>query len=86
MLAQIKIKQWEFELAHLLLDEAEGRDPNFGAIYLARGDIHALRGNAEKAIMEYERGKQIDPFRVAKAADARIGTRGPENRAQYSGS
>ncbi len=72
LLAQIKIKQWEFELADLFLDEAEARDPNFGAIYLARGDILMMRGNPEKAIMEYERGKQIDPFRVAKAADDRI--------------
>ena len=72
LLAQIKIKQWEFELADLLLDEAEERDPNFGAIYLARGDLHVLRGNGEKAIAEYESGKRIDPFRVAKAADYRI--------------
>ncbi|MCH7993436.1 MAG: sulfatase-like hydrolase/transferase [Planctomycetes bacterium] len=72
LLAQIKIKQREFEVARLLLDQAEERDPNLGAIYVARGDIVALQGNADGAIAEYERGKKIDPYRVAKAAEARI--------------
>lgn len=72
LLAQIDIKRMNFESAHTYLSQAEAVDAGFGALYLARGDILALMGDPVGAIRQYERGKQVDVYRVGEAADARI--------------
>jgi predicted negative regulator of RcsB-dependent stress response len=55
-----------------LLDQAETLEPMHGGIFLARGDLLALRGRPDEAIASYEHARKVDPYRAAGEAQSRI--------------
>jgi predicted negative regulator of RcsB-dependent stress response len=72
LLAQILIQEGAHDEAAELLDRAEALEPRHGGIFIARGDSLALRGRPQEALAAYERAREVDPNRVASAAQARI--------------
>jgi arylsulfatase A-like enzyme/Flp pilus assembly protein TadD len=72
LLAQILILDGRHEEAGKLLDEAEGQDPRHGGVHIARGDLLARQGRKEDARASYERAREVDPYRAAGAAAARL--------------
>jgi len=72
LLAQILILDGRHGEAGRLLDEAEGQDPRHGGVHIARGDLLARQGRKEDARASYERARQVDPYRAAGAAEARL--------------
>ncbi len=72
LVAQIMLADGRLDEASKLLDQAEALDPRHGGIYLARGDLFALRRRPDEAIAAYERAWEVDPHRAAVEAQARI--------------
>lgn len=72
LVAQIMLADGRLDEASELLDRAEALDPRHGGIYLARGDLFALRRRPDEAIAAYERAREIDPYRAAAEAQTRI--------------
>ena len=72
LLAQILILDGREEEAGRLLDEAERLDSRHGGVHIARGDLLARQGRKEEARASYERARQVDPYRAAGAAEARL--------------
>lgn len=72
LLAQILILKGQLQPAALLLDQAQALDPRHGGVAIARGDLLAQQGNREEARKAYLRAKQIDPYRAASLAEARL--------------
>jgi arylsulfatase A-like enzyme len=72
LLAQILILDGRLDEAGRLLDEAEKLDPAHGGVLIARGDLLAKRGQTAQARAAYERAAQVDPYRAAGAATARL--------------
>jgi len=72
LLAQILILDGRLEEAARLIDEAERLDSRHGGVYIARGDLLARQGRTEQARASYERARQVDPYRAAGAAAARL--------------
>ena len=72
LLAQILILDGRLEEAARLLDEAERLDSRHGGVYIARGDLLARQGRKDQARASYERARQVDPYRAAGAAAARL--------------
>lgn len=70
--AQIMIAGMRLEEAAKLLDQAETLEPMHGGIFLARGDMFALRGRPDEAIASYEHARTVDPYRAAAEAESRI--------------
>jgi Flp pilus assembly protein TadD len=71
-LAQIMLADGRLSQAAELLDQAETLEPLHGGIYLARGDLLALRGLPDEAIAAYEHAGEVDPYRASKEAQSRI--------------
>jgi arylsulfatase A-like enzyme len=71
-LAQILILDGRVEEAGRILDEAERLDPRHGGVHIARGDLLAKQGRKEEARASYERARQVDPYRAAGLAKARL--------------
>ena len=72
LMAQIQIAQGKLDEARGNLAKAEALEPRHGGICIARGDMHAIGGDAAAARREYERAIEIDPNRITSAARARI--------------
>jgi Flp pilus assembly protein TadD len=72
LLAQILILDGRLDEAGRLLDEALGLDPLHGGVYIARGDLLAREGRKDEARASYERAREVDPYRAAGAAAARL--------------
>jgi arylsulfatase A-like enzyme/Flp pilus assembly protein TadD len=72
LLAQILILDGRQKEAGSLLDEAERLDSRHGGVFIARGDLLARQGRKDEARASYERARQIDPYRAAGAAEARL--------------
>ena len=72
LLAQLLDKNGRTAEAPPLLDQTEQLDPLHGGGPIARGDILLREGKVEDAIPAYRRAIEIDPYRVADAAQARI--------------
>jgi arylsulfatase A-like enzyme len=72
LLAQILILDGRVEEAGRLLDEAERLDSRHGGVHIARGDLLAQQGRKHEARASYERARQVDPYRAAGAAEARL--------------
>lgn len=51
----------EFPQALDALNTAIKLDPNFGRIYIYRGNIYALQGKRQEAVAEYQHALKIDP-------------------------
>jgi choline-sulfatase len=71
-LAQILILDGRVEEAGRILGEAERLDPRHGGVQIARGDLLARQGRKEEARAAYERARQVDPYRAARLAEARL--------------
>jgi arylsulfatase A-like enzyme len=72
LLAQILILDGRQDEAGRLLEEAEGLDARHGGVHIARGDLLARQGRKEEARASYERAREVDPYRAAGAAQARL--------------
>lgn len=72
LLAQILILRGQLQPAGVFLDEAQALDPKHGGVAIARGDLLARQGRREEARIEYRRAQEIDPYRAASLAQARL--------------
>jgi Flp pilus assembly protein TadD len=72
LLAQILILDARYKEAAALLDEAEALDPKHGGVWIARGDMEARQGRPAEARRSYEKARQVDPYRAANLAAARL--------------
>jgi arylsulfatase A-like enzyme/predicted negative regulator of RcsB-dependent stress response len=72
LLAQILILDARYKEAAALLDEAEALDPKHGGVWIARGDMEARQGRPAEARRSYEKARQVDPYRAANLATARL--------------
>lgn len=72
LLAQILVLDGRLEEAGRLLDEAERLDSRHGGVHIARGDLLARQGRKDEARASYEKARQVDPYRAAGAAEARL--------------
>jgi choline-sulfatase len=72
LLAQILILDGRLDEAGALLDEAERLEPDHGGVAIARGDLLLRQGQRDAARRAYERAREIDPYRAAGAAAARV--------------
>jgi choline-sulfatase len=72
LLAQILILDGRYKEAVALLDEAEALDAKHGGVYIARGDMHARQGRPAEARRSYEKAREVDPYRAANLAAARL--------------
>ncbi len=72
LLAQILILDGRYEEASALLDEAEALDPRHGGVFIARGDMLARQGRPTEARQSFEKARQVDPYRAANLAAARL--------------
>lgn len=59
--AWIYFKTGMSDQAMKLLDEAIGKDPALGALYLHRGDIHFFEGRVAEAAAQYRVGMKLEP-------------------------
>jgi arylsulfatase A-like enzyme len=72
LVAQIMLADGRLDEAAAMLDQAESLDPHHGGIYLARGDLFAMRRLPNEAIMSYEKARSTDPYRASAEAQSRI--------------
>lgn len=72
LLAQIMLADGRLDPAAEMLDQAEALEPTHGGIYLARGDLFALRARPDDAIAAYEKAINVDPYRASAEAQRRI--------------
>ncbi len=72
MLAQIYIQTGRTLHAKSLLEQALELEADHGGALIASGDIAAAGGKPRKALQLYRQAKELDPYRAAKMADARI--------------
>ncbi|MBM3318280.1 MAG: hypothetical protein FJY75_10570, partial [Candidatus Eisenbacteria bacterium] len=70
--AQLMIKQARHDDAEALLEQGRQLEPLHGGLWIARGDLAGLRGDHAAALAAYRKAEEIDPYRVALAARARI--------------
>jgi arylsulfatase A-like enzyme/Flp pilus assembly protein TadD len=72
LLAQVLTKQKRFDDARKILDQVVGAEPDFGAAYVARGDVSAFEGRFEDAMRQYELAVKVDPYRSAGVVRERM--------------
>jgi Flp pilus assembly protein TadD len=72
LLAQILILDGRVPEAKELLDEAAILDGRHGGVLIARGDILAQAGKRGEARTAYQRAAELDPYRAAGVARARL--------------
>jgi choline-sulfatase len=72
LLAQLYIKQKRYADAQPVLDQAAALDPYHGGVWIARGDSESFQGRYREAIAAYRKAEEVDPYRLALAARARI--------------
>ncbi len=72
LIAQIMLASSRLDESEKMLSRAEELDPKHGGIFLARGDLLALRRRPQEAIAMYAHAAKLDPYRVSAEAEARI--------------
>jgi arylsulfatase A-like enzyme/Tfp pilus assembly protein PilF len=72
LLAQIAMADGREAEAVARLEEAERLDPAHGGIFIARGDLLRQRGDRTGAEASYRRAIEVDPYRSAGMARARL--------------
>lgn len=72
LLAQIALQDGRDEETAGFLGEAEKLDPRHGAVFIARGDLALQRGRSGEAEAAYRRAIEVDPYRSAGMARARL--------------
>lgn len=72
LLAQIALQDGREDETERLLGEAEKHDPRHGAIFIARGDLSLRRGRPGEAEASYRQAIEVDPYRSAGMARARL--------------
>ena len=72
LLSQILLLDGRIDEAEHLLREAEALDPRHGGVQIAWGDLEARRGRVEDARVRYRKAAEVDPYRAAGAARARL--------------
>jgi choline-sulfatase len=72
MLAKILINHGRYAEAIPILDQGAQLDPLHGGIWIARGDMAGAQNDYVAAIAAYRKAEEVDPYRVALAARARI--------------
>jgi tetratricopeptide (TPR) repeat protein len=72
-LAQLLIEQWRLDEADAALNRGAELDPDYGGIWIGRGDLMLRQDRFAEAIDAYEQAKKLDPSRSTGYADQRIG-------------
>lgn len=72
MLGQILVKNGRFEEAARALDQADQMHPGHGGVYIARGDLYALRRRPQEALASYRHAADVDAYRYGSAAQRRM--------------
>lgn len=72
LLAQMALAAGREGEAETRLAEAEKLDPRHGGVFIARGDLWVRRGRPDQAAEQYRKALELDPYRSAGMAKARL--------------
>ncbi len=70
--ARLSIEDGRLDDAAAAIDSAIEVEPDYGAAYIARGDLAAERGDLDRARVDYFRAQNVDAYRAGSIAQERL--------------
>ncbi len=70
--ARLSIEDGRLDDAAAAIDSALEIEPDYGAAYIARGDLAAERGDLDRARVDYFRAQNVDAYRAGSMAQERL--------------
>jgi tetratricopeptide (TPR) repeat protein len=70
----------QYDKAIAAYTEAIRRDPKYSYAYLGRGDVYLLKGDLDRALLDFDQAVRLDPHNEEAKAQAEIVRRERANR------